>query len=149
MTSSANRVPCREIAHLQLPQQVIVQAARLGQVLLDGGQIFEPSPRRGERRLQRAVFQELFPVDLLHLLFLRALRHVDVALEPLRLTYPFFDGTFAVERAGTRPIGVVAGARIDFVIGKNGVRVELFANFVDESRRGAAGAEWPAAAVAS
>ena len=122
-----------EVAHLQLPHQVLCTlAGRLREVLLDGRELFEAAAAGRQRGLEGAVLEELLPVDLLHLLVLGALGHVDVALEALGLTDAFLDGLLGVQRAGARAVGVVAGAGVDFVIGQDRIGVELLANLVDE-----------------
>ena len=57
-----------EVAHLELPAEVIDERGLLREVLLDGRQLFEAAAARGERLLQRAVLEELLPVDLADLL---------------------------------------------------------------------------------
>ena len=97
-----------------------------------GGRSSNPPRVDGQRRLERAVLEELLPVDLLDLLFLGALRHVDVALDPLGLTDALFDRPLGGERARAGTVGVVSRPGVDFVVGQDGVCVELFPNLVDE-----------------
>ena len=49
-------------------REVVDEVRRLGEVLLDGRQLLEAAAARGERLLERAVLEELLPVDLADLL---------------------------------------------------------------------------------
>ena len=58
-----------EVAHLQLPEQMVVEAARLREVLLDRRQLLEAGSAGRRRLLKRAILQKLFPVNLARGLF--------------------------------------------------------------------------------
>ncbi len=97
-----------------------------------GGSSSNPPRALGRRLLQRAVLEELLPVDILYALVLRTL--VDVG-----------DRKFFVPRAPENPAAEVRGLRLDvpvlalgsgtgvhLLVGEHRVCVELLANLVYE-----------------
>ena len=117
-----------EITGRELPEQVIVQAARLGEVLLDGRQLVESAAVSGDRLLQAAVLEELLPVDLsdglLALAGVGGLGRRALELRVCRLRL----------RALAR---IVAGAAsLDVLVGQHRVVVELLPDLVDQLQPG-------------
>ncbi len=77
-----------EVAHLQLPLEVVVQVGGLGQVLLDRRHLLEAAAVRRQRLLELAVLEELLPVDLLGALLVGARVHVGGAIAALHALEP-------------------------------------------------------------
>ena len=102
---------------------------RLGEVLLDRRQLLEAASVLRQRLLERAVLEELLPVDLPRLLFglarylvARVRLLVHVRLGPLWLGR----GLAAFTRAGT----------LGLVVGEDRIVVELLPDLVDELEPG-------------
>ena len=114
--------------------QVVDEVALLREVLLDGRQLLEAAAARRQGLLERAVLEELLPVDLLDLLVLGPLLEVRrraraVSVTPIAL----LAGRRRLRRARALDrLAVGAGARVDLVVGQDRVGVELLADLVDE-----------------
>ena len=123
----------REVAHLELPAEVIDERGPLREVLLDGGKLLEAAAVARQGLLQRPVLQELLPVDLLDPLVLRPLlqvRHVELLGGHRRGV-----GTARLNLDGAVPVlrvPVCPRSRVDLFVCEHGVGVELLADFVDE-----------------
>jgi hypothetical protein len=102
---------------------VVLQRPRLGQVLLDGRQLFEARSRAGRGGLLRAVLEELLPVDFPNRLLRRfgvSRPGVDAGLLEILIRQRL--GAFAV----------FAAPSLGLVVLQDRVVVELLANLVDE-----------------
>ncbi len=123
----------QEVAHLELPPQVVDERLRLGEVLLDRRQLLVAAAAARQGLLEGAVLEELLPVDLLDPLVVGPLLEVrDFHLlgrhgRGVRLARLYLYRDLAVLGVAVGP-----GARVDFLVGEHGVRIELLADLVDQ-----------------
>src|SRR6185295_3179983 len=97
---------------------------RLREVLLDGGKVLEPTTALPGRLLQRPVLEEFFPVDL-----------ACGSLGLLPVARPFtLRNVAGFLRVGAHLAR--AAPRLRLVLGKNGIVVELLADFLDDLESG-------------
>ena len=127
------------VAHLDLPAQMVDERFSLGEVLLDRRHLLEPAAVGGERLLQRAVLEELLPVDLVRLLVVGLLRLA--ALHPLPGRRACRDAALALlHRRRLDGGGVVVlggpGARLEVLVGEDRVRVAFLTDFFDRLQPG-------------
>ena len=134
-----------EVAHLQLPQQVVVQGGQLGEVLLDRWQLVEAAPRRAGWLAQLLVFEVAIPVDVVrffrvaHLglrgaLALRRLGSLvgrgDRLLRRLLGARCLIWRGWALSRCGIGGGRLLVG--LDGVVREHRIAIELLADLVDQ-----------------
>ena len=109
-----------EVAHLELPPQVVDEGGLLREVLLDRRQLLEAAAARGQRLLEGAVLEELLPVDLADLLGVGLLGFAG--FEALSVLEAVDTELALLVRRGLDGVdGVVAGrpgARLEILVGR-------------------------------